>query len=167
MGFIWLTGNNGPDHNSLWRFWRDNKRVFREVFKQTVHVSMKSGLIGPVVYAIDGTKIQAKSSRQGAKKEKKLKKILADLDTRINVIMQETETAQREEVGQFRLPDDILNAITRKAQIEKALQELNRTGKKAIHPNEPDACFMKTNRSVELAYNAEIVSDEESEGSTA
>jgi len=161
MGFIWLTGNNGPDHNSLWRFWRDNKQIFREVFKQTVQVSMKSGLIGLVVHAVDGTKIQVKSSRQGAKKETRLKKILSDLDTRINVIMQETESAQREELGQFRLSGDMINAITRKAKIERALQELKRTHKKAIHPNEPDACFMKTNRSVELAYNAQIVADEE------
>ena len=161
MGFIWLTGNHGPDHNSLWRFWRDNKRVFREVFKQTVNVSMKSGLIGLVVQAIDGTKIQAKSSRAGAKREKKLKETLLNLDARINEIMQETEKAQQEQTGQFRLPDHLVDTITRKAQIEKALQELNRTGKKAIHPNEPDACFMKTNRSVELAYNAQIVSDEE------
>jgi transposase len=161
MGFIWLTGNNPPDHNSLWRFWRDNKQVFREVFKQTVHVSMKSKLIGLVLHAIDGTKVQAKSSRDGAKNKKKLSKMLEELDSRIDIMIRETEKAHKKEKGQFRLPDHMLDPIARKAEIEKALEELKRTGKKAIHPKETEASFMKTRRSVELAYNAQVVADEE------
>jgi transposase len=161
MAFIWLTGNNPPDHNSLWRFWRDNKQLFREVFKQTVHVSVKSKLIGLVVHAIDGTKIQAKSSRDDVKNKKKLTKMLEDLDTRIDVMIKETEKAQKKEKGQFRLPDHMLDPIARKAEIEKALEELKRTGKKAIHPKETEASFMKTRRSLELAYNAQVVADEE------
>src|SRR5262245_35901003 len=34
IGLLWLTGLEKPDHNTLWRFWRDNKAAIRNVFKQ-------------------------------------------------------------------------------------------------------------------------------------
>src|SRR5579872_5780684 len=34
LSLLWLTGFIQPDHNSLWRFWRDNKKALRAVFKQ-------------------------------------------------------------------------------------------------------------------------------------
>jgi transposase len=36
IGLLWLTGLQKPDHNTLWRFWRDNKAAIRNVFKQGV-----------------------------------------------------------------------------------------------------------------------------------
>jgi hypothetical protein len=36
---LWLTGLVQPDHNSLWCFWRDNKKALRAIFKQTVQVA--------------------------------------------------------------------------------------------------------------------------------
>jgi transposase len=34
LSLLWLTGLIAPDHNSLWRFWRDNKKALRQIFKQ-------------------------------------------------------------------------------------------------------------------------------------
>jgi transposase len=36
ISLLWLTGMSHPDHNTLWRFWRDNKDAFHNVFKQSV-----------------------------------------------------------------------------------------------------------------------------------
>jgi transposase len=43
LSLLWLTGLIQPDHNSLWRFWRDNQKALREVFKQTVRLAVRTG----------------------------------------------------------------------------------------------------------------------------
>ena len=46
LSLLWLTGLIQPDHNSLWRFWRDNKKALRAIFKQSVQVAVGSGAVG-------------------------------------------------------------------------------------------------------------------------
>ena len=62
MPLLWLAGLLAPDHNSLWRFWRDNQKPLRVVFKQSVQLAVKAGLVGVVLQALDGTKIAAVAS---------------------------------------------------------------------------------------------------------
>src|SRR5215213_3314337 len=62
LPLVWLTGTLQPDHNSLWRFWKENKKALREVFKQTVRVAVQTGAVGLVLQAVDGTKIEAAAS---------------------------------------------------------------------------------------------------------
>ena len=64
MGLIWLTGMNAPDHNSLWRFFKANKKSLRHLFKQSIRVALKADLIGLVLHAVDGTKIRTLSSQR-------------------------------------------------------------------------------------------------------
>jgi transposase len=80
MGLIWLTAMHGPDHNTLWRFWRDNRKVFKRVFKQSVQVAVKAELIGMAVHAVDGTKIVAGASREKFKNQDQLERMLENLD---------------------------------------------------------------------------------------
>jgi len=51
LSLAWLTGNNAPDHNTLWRFFRDNKDALRQLFKQVVRVAIYSGLVGMTLHA--------------------------------------------------------------------------------------------------------------------
>jgi transposase len=63
IALMWLAGMNYPDHNTLWRFFSDNKSAIKNLFKQSVHVALKNKLVGMVYHAIDGTKIGANASR--------------------------------------------------------------------------------------------------------
>src|SRR3954463_14812861 len=51
LPLLWVTGMIAPDHNSLWRFWRDNQRALRELFKQSVKVAVNAGLVGLALQA--------------------------------------------------------------------------------------------------------------------
>ena len=62
LPLIWLTGLIAPDHNSLWRFWRDHKKALRAVFQQSVRLALRTGCVGLALQALDGTKIQAAAS---------------------------------------------------------------------------------------------------------
>ena len=57
MPLLWLTGRHAPDHNTLWRFWRDNLTALRRVFRSGVRVAAEQGLVGMICHAVDGTKI--------------------------------------------------------------------------------------------------------------
>jgi transposase len=162
MGLIWLTGLKAPDHSSIWRFWRDNKKRIREVFKKTIQVAVRSDLMGLALHAIDGTKIPARSSRDGVKDRKKLNKLLERLDERIDAAMEEVERAERGVQGEYRLSEAMTDKDKRKDAIVKALDELGNSKRKVIHPAEPDARFMKTRRGVDLAYNGQVVADQNS-----
>jgi transposase len=162
MGLIWLTGLNAPDHSSIWRFWRDNKKRIREVFKKTIQVAVRSDIIGLALHAIDGTKIPARSSRDGVKDRKKLNKLLERLDEHIDAAMEEVESAEKGEQGEYRLSEAMTDKDKRKEAIVKALDELDNSKRKVIHPGEPDARFMKTRRCIDLSYNGQVVADQKS-----
>jgi len=162
MGLIWLTGRNAPDHSSIWRFWRDNKKRIRKVFKKTVQVAARSDLIGLALHAIDGTKIPASSSRDGVKNRARLNELLQTLDERIDAVMEEVERAENTEEGEYCLSEAMADKEKRKRAIIEALRELDESGRKTVHPGEPEARFMKTRRSMELAYNGQVVADQKS-----
>jgi hypothetical protein len=44
LSLLWLTGLIQPDHNSLWRFWRENQKALRQIFKQTVQLAERQAL---------------------------------------------------------------------------------------------------------------------------
>ena len=39
LSLVWLTGRHTPDHNTLWRFWHENRGPLREVFRAGVKVA--------------------------------------------------------------------------------------------------------------------------------
>ncbi|MEW5980620.1 MAG: IS1182 family transposase [Acidobacteriota bacterium] len=162
MGLIWLTGMIAPDHNALWRFCHSNRQALSQVFKRSVQVARRCELIGLVVHALDGTKVQARSSRDRVKNAQKLEKMLERLDRSVADYMTEIERSEQEGTGEYRLPAGLQNGLRRKDKIQKALMELEESGRKVVHHCEPEARFMKHRRSLELSYNAQAVADRDS-----
>jgi transposase len=166
MGLIWLTGMNAPDHNSISRFFRANKSSLRHLFKQSVRVALKADLIGLALHAVDGTKIQAVSSNDKARSRERLEVSLEDISERLNRTvadaLTEIERAEREESGEYRLPASMQDGLKRKQRIQEALKELDASDKKAVHPSEPEARFMKNRRTKDLSYNAQALADHKS-----
>src|SRR3990172_737751 len=60
--YLWLTGWQHPDHNTLWRFYRDHRVSMRKLFKRTVQTAVKMDLVDLAVQAVDGTKIVANAA---------------------------------------------------------------------------------------------------------
>ena len=159
MGFIWLTGMNGPDHNSLWRFWASNRSGLRSLFKKSVQVALKANLVGMAVHAVDGTKIKSSSSSSKVLDKEQLKVLLEKLDDVIDEAMNEVEHAQATETCEHSLPFEMQDAMARRKAIEAALEDLEETNRKKIHVNEPEARFMKHRKGVELSYNGQAAAD--------
>jgi len=166
MGLIWLTGMNTPDHSTLSRFFKANKKGIKGVFKQSIQVAVKADLIGLALHAVDGTKIQAKGSRDKVRNREVLNKILEDILERLDGcladVMTEIERCEQEESGEYRLPRSMQDGLKRKQRIQDALRELGEGGRKVINPADPDARFMKNRRNKDLSYNAQAMADQKS-----
>jgi transposase len=160
MGLIWLAGGNEPDHNSLWRFLDANRQGISQLFKQSVKVAVKCGMVGMAVHAIDGTKIKSASSWDKMRSAEGLEKMQEKLDRSVADFMTEIERQEQEEVGEYRLPLSMQGALRRKEKIQKALKELEECKVQRAHHCEPEARLMKNRRTVELSYNAQAVADE-------
>ena len=63
VSYLWLTGWQHPDHNTLWRFYQAHRQAMRKLLKYTVATAVEIKLIDLAVQAIDGTKIPANASR--------------------------------------------------------------------------------------------------------
>ena len=167
VSLLWLTGMNSPDHNTLWRFWRTNREALRGVFHQVVLVAHDSGLIGLVLHAVDGTKIRACSSRRSSCHERELRELLQRLDSSIEETMSEVESSEESEAGEYRLPDGLLDAQHRRAEIKKSLAKFEQIDRTHYHPGEEDARMMLMGKGVDFGYNAQAVVDRESSLITA
>ncbi len=159
MALLWLTGMNTPDHNSLWRFWRDNKKALKEVFRQTVRVGVEAGLVDMVLNAVDGTKITARVSTDKAWIRKTLEKKLAKLNRFLDLAMAEVERAEAKESGEYRLPEELAEKAKLRETIREKLAKLNEEKRDHMHPDEPEAEMMKNHEGTRLAYNAQAVVD--------
>ena len=160
LSLLWLTGLIQPDPNSLWRFWRDNQKALREIFKQTVQVAVRTGAVGLALQALDGTKIQAAASTPQGWSKEYMEKLLAQLEAALNDLELKVveENADVEAPG-YRLPAGLAARQALREQIKTGLAQLAAAGRKSYHPVEPEARRMKVGDTNRYAYNAQAVAD--------
>jgi transposase len=158
LSLLWLTGLIQPDHNSLWRFWRVNQTALRAVFQQTVQLAVRSGCVGLVLQALDGTKIEAAASSRTGWTKPQMEKLLAALDEAL--ARTEREVANAEQApAEYRLPAGLAERQSLREEIKTGLEQLAADGRQHYHPLEPDARRMKVGQVNRYAYNAQAVRD--------
>lgn len=158
LSLVWLTGLIAPDHNSLWRFWNQNKQALRQVFKQSAQLALRTGAVGLVLQALDGTKIEAAASGDSGWSKEYMEKLLAALDTALD----QTELALAQENHQadgYRLPAGLAERQALRQQVKAGLAQLAADGRNHYHPVEPEARRMKVGSVNRFAYNAQAVVD--------
>lgn len=161
LGFIWLCGNQAPDHNTLWRFFKKNKKALKALFRQTVKLAMDLSLVGFVMQAVDGTKLQAACSGYGLYDESHLKKIFDRLEQTIENLEQALEeTNQGVSHLASTLPKDLQDARQLREKVKEALEEVQSGETKHCHPSDSEARRMKCEGRNRFAQNAQAVVDE-------
>jgi len=155
MGFVWLCGNRAPDHNSLWRFWNANRAALRALFKRTVKVALELDLIGLVVQALDGTRIQAHCSGRGRHDRAALGKALGRLDE----LLAEREAALERGEGVAGARGTERYGGFSAEQLRGALARVEAGEARHVHPGEPEARRMKCDGRNRFGYNAQAVVD--------
>ena len=162
VGMLWLTGMQRPDHVTLWRFWRDNRKALRKVFKRLLEIAAELNFIGMVLQAIDGTKIASQASEQQGWHRAWLEKTVKRLDEAINEIMQQTELAAKHGPD-WRLPEELQQRQQLREKIQAQLKQLDEKQEDHLQPQDEDARVMKCRDGNKFAYNAQAVVDGQSQ----
>ncbi len=120
-----MTGNQAADHNTLWRFWRDNRAALRRCLKLVIRAAARANLVGVVVHAVDGTKVVAHASKETWTRAQ-VQEVLAQLDAAVEEYMQQAEAAAVEEAGGagYELPAGWQEQMLRREQLRELAQQL-------------------------------------------
>jgi transposase len=156
IGMLWLTGMQRPDHTSLWRFWRDNRKPLKQVFKRLLEIAVDLNFVGMVLQAIDGTKIVSQASEEQGLHRRSLEKILKRLDEGISEIMKQTDQAAKHGPD-CRLPEGLQQRQQLREKIQAQLKRLDEQGQDHLQPQDEDARVMKCRGGKKFAYNAQAV----------
>lgn len=157
---IWLVTMHRPDHNTLWRFWRDNNKAIKKLFKETVNTAINLKLVSFVLGAVDGSKIRALSSNKWLMNEKDIEKLLKKVDESISDLEKDIERSQREDLDcDTRLPKELEDREKLREKIKRAQKEIRGNERKKININEQEARVMLTDRKKDTGYNAQAVVD--------
>jgi len=160
LSLLWLTGLIAPDHNSLWRFWRDNQKVLRLIFQQTVQIAVRTGAVGLALQALDGTKLQALASTPKGWNKATMEKLLAQLDAACDDLELKIVEENRDvDAPGYRLPAGLAERKALREEIRKGLAQLAADGRQHYHRHEPEARRMKVGDTNRYAYNAQAVAD--------
>ncbi len=159
LSVLWLTGMNVPDHNTLWRFWQANKKVLRNLHRQSVHLAMKADLVSLVLLAVDGTKIEAVASGHSGWTKEYMQKLLQQLDNVLERTESEIEHNAQAQEGEYRLPKDLAERKALREAVTEGLKELEQSHRGHYHRHEPEAHRMKCVSVNRFAYNAQAVAD--------
>jgi len=163
IAFMWLTGQEKPDHVTLWRFFRDNRKVLPKLFKLVVKTAAKMGLVGFALHALDGTKLSAACSTETATYRKTLEEELKQLDAIVDAEVAKVEANEAEPSPDWAMPEEMQDREKRKVGIRARLKELDEADSNHLHPQEPEARVLKTREGLKLGYNAQIVVDHDSD----
>ena len=96
---IWLLRRLRPNFKTLADFRRENREVFRQVFRDFVKVCRGLELFGRELIAVDGTRIKAVNSRDRNFTGAKLRRDLAASQERLERYLQQMDEMDAAEVA--------------------------------------------------------------------
>ena len=168
--YLWLTGWQHPDHNTLWRFYRRHRKNMRELFRRTVRTAVAMDLVDLAIQAVDGTKVYANAAVIKTYDARRLQKLLERVESAIESLEAQNEGGEEGVVA--RLPEKLADQKALRQRVRQAMNELpsmeppNRYKRPArINLTDKDARLMRTRKGIVPSYNAQaMVSSVAAEG---
>lgn len=152
--FRWLSGNQLPDHNTLWRFYQRHRTKLRVLLRRTVEIAVTAGLVDWALQAIDGTKLVANASVTRSLSEAELVALLARTDAAI-AALEDAQVASADD-GPPTLPPELREAEQLREQVVAALAVVQAEhGPAKANLSDPAARLMKTRQGITPGYNAQ------------
>ncbi len=156
LPYLWLTGWEHPDHNTLWRFYQAYREQMRELFKRTVKTAVRMGLVDLAVQAVDGTKIAGNAAKERTFDADGLRRLLERTDAAIAELEAQNEAGG--DPSPPRLPKGLAETTALREQIQHALEAvMAEAGPKRVNLTDPDAHLMKGRQGFMAGYNGQAM----------
>ncbi len=156
MPYLWLTGWQHPDHNTLWRFYKEHRDKMRHLFKLTVKTAVSMDLVDMAVQAVDGTKIQANAARERTYDAEGLQQLLKRTETVIDELEKQNEAG--DDPSPIHLPEKLRQARYLHTEVKAAVGKLTEEeGLKRVNLTDCDAELMKSRQGIVAGYNIQAV----------
>ena len=120
--YLWLTGWQHPDHNTLWRFYQRHRQSMRELFKRTVRTAVAMELVDLAVQAVDGTKVTANAALIRTYDAKRLQELLDRVESAIESLEAQNEGGEDGVVA--RLPEKLAEHKALRQRVRQAMKDL-------------------------------------------
>ena len=152
--YLWLTGWQHPDHNTLWRFYKEHRQAMRRLFKRTVRTAVAMQLVDLAVQAVDGTKVAANATRDRTYDAERGRRLLDRLEQAIEDL--EAQNEGGEDAPAVYLPEELADKRALREQVRQAMDDLaSQEGLRHINLTDKDARLMKTRHGIVPGYNAQ------------
>ena len=133
VSFIYLAGGQRRDYRTLARFRRRNAAEIEKLFKETVLLCARLGMVALGHIALDGTKLKAHTSRHKAMSYGRMKEEEERLTGEVEGLMRQMDAMDREEdeaFGQdangYNLPEELQWREARLGKIQELREEMER-----------------------------------------
>ena len=155
--YLWLTGWQHPDHNTLWRFYKGHRQAMRKLFERTVSTAVTLELIDLAVQAVDGTKVASNASVNRSYDAAGLRGLLERLERAIADLEAQNEAG--EEATVVRLPEQLEDKKVLRDRVRQAMADLGSQKRhRRVNLTDPEARVMKGRHGSVLAgYNAQAM----------
>ena len=154
--YLWLTGWQHPDHNTLWRFYKGHRQAMRKLFERTVRTAVTMKLVDLAVQAVDGTKVVANASVNRSYDAEGLRRLLERLESAISDLEAQNEAG--EGAAAAHLPEELADKEVLREQVRQAMADLaSQQRHKRINLTDRDARLMKGRQGIVAGYNAQAM----------
>lgn len=161
---MWLMRKLRPDFKTIADFRRDNPQGIKKVCREFTLWCKRLELFGGELVAIDGSKFQAVNSPKRNFTTKKLKRMIEEIEAKIEQYLKELDGQDKQEVGQSALSAEELKEKIdrykqRRGQYEQLKRDLEQSGESQVSLTDPQSRSMRVGHGVEVSYNVQIVVD--------
>jgi transposase len=161
---MWLMRKLRPDFKTIADFRKDNAHAIKQVCREFTLWCKRLELFGGELVAIDGSKFRAVNSPKRNFTEKKLRRVIKEVEGKIDQYLKQLDRQDQQESGQRGLsPEQLKEKIERykerRAQYEQIKSNLEQSGESQVSLTDPESRSMRVGHGVEVSYNVQIVVD--------
>ena len=161
---MWLMRKLRPDFKTIADFRKDNAQGIKKICREFTLWCKRLELFGGELVAIDGSKFRAVNSSKRNFTAKKLRRMLKEIDGKIDQYLKALDRQDQQEAGQRglspeQLKDKIEQYQQRRTQYEQIKSNLEQSEESQVSLTDPESRSMRVGHAVEVSYNVQIVVD--------
>lgn len=168
--YMYLSGMQRPDFRTISDFRKNKKDYLCEYFRQVLQICNQIGLVSLGHIAIDGTKIEANSSRKMMKDKEDIFKIEEKIEQQIKSLLEsaeKTDEQEDEKYGKEKRGDELPVGLSKKEKflekIKSAKKYLEENKLKRVSITDPETRIMKMGNGTNICYNAQAAVDSDNQ----